>query len=242
MIALFRLHSYYLLTTKTKRLATGFIITMLSIFFLLTQPFDDAITRILYHQSYLLDYSIDGFTLIKMALFVTGFYTVLHLSLVTPYDIVLVQRTNTYMYILSKYLTIWIYTTLTLAILWGYFILFSYLIYGTLHPLISVNTAVNMLILTTVYTLLLYTVSLLSKHYLTLILVMFSFFISDMLVTMHTGLDNISTLGLLANIIAPNMHILNNEQIGFVFPLRIILYLLIVYVLGVIKAVLTYEN
>lgn len=242
MIALVKLHSYYLLTKKTQ-LITG-IFTFLTLFLILiiARPFDAKIDRILYHSTYVLDYTIEGMTLIKMAMFITGLYSVLHLSLLTPYDTVLIQRTHTFIYVLSKYITIWFYTILMTGILSVYYGLFSYLIYNTVHPMLTPKAALVGLTLTTLYTGFLYAISLISKHYLALILVMFSFFISDMFVSINTTLSDVSPVGTLVNIIAPNIHILNYTSLGFIIPLRFLLYLSVLYLILIITAVLTYEN
>jgi len=242
MISLIRLHSYYLLTKKTRTLTVIFIGVVIGVLGLLTRPFDAKTVRIIYHASYLLDYTIEGFTLIKMVLFLCGFYTVLHLSILTPYDTVLKQRTHTVLYILSKYLVIWLYTTGVVLIISLYYVAFSMVIYGSLHPMISLNSMMRIGILITTYTLLLFTVSLYSKHHLALILVMFSFLLSDMFVNMSSTLGEVSSLGLLTNVLAPNIHVLTNDVIDFIIPKRFMLYLSFLYLTGIVAATLTSDN
>ncbi|MFW6318644.1 MAG: hypothetical protein ACOC1L_00525 [Bacillota bacterium] len=209
---------------------------------LTARPFDSKTARILYHSTYLLDYTIEGVTLIKMAMFITGLYTVFHLSILTPYDLVLLQRTNAYTYTISKYITIWLYTTLITMVLGLYYLTFSILMYQEIHPLLSFSSLGIGLILITIYTLLLYAVSLFTKHHLALIMVMFSFFISDMLVSITPTINTVSPIGFIANIIAPNIHMLTDLSLGFIIPLRFLLYLSILYIMLIITTILTSDN
>ncbi len=185
MIALFRLHTYYLFNQKTQRMMIilcGLTAVVLGV---LSGVFTE---RYLYidYTTYFFEYRLESLTFLQFCAFALSFYVTMQLFYFKPYDTLLVQLKPKTIILLSKALVAW----LVVNVYWFYAVLTMVtfgLISGFAFTLKDITSLLaNGVVLNGHYLLLYLLCAHFIKHILGLFVPLFGWFAKGIIFDMHT--------------------------------------------------------
>ncbi len=229
MSILWRLHLHYLMHRKTQIFFMVFIVFNIGVFIAFSRFFDPVFDRVVYQDLYVLDFFMETFGFIKLSSLVVVMYLVIQLFILSPSDIVLLQRVHHRVLIFSKMIIIVFVSCVFTGIVVLYYGVIGWATHGMLSHLFTPILFIDLTVFIVFYSFLLSCVALAFNHMFAVFSVLLGYFASEMLIDFDVSLEQISGVGYFINVLFMNIHVMNAETIGLVYPYRIILYTLFVY-------------
>ena len=227
MIALLKLHSYYLFTLNTQRILFALSLVSIGVMIVLSGVFSD---RYLYldYETYYFEYRIESLSYIKFSSLALSFYFVLQLHFFKPYDTLLRQLKSYLLLVFSKLFIIWFSVTL--------FSIYCIILSSIFSVLAGFKTEINELFsmvlhssVFVIYYVLLYTIlAYLTKHILSLFIVWFGWFIGEIIIEPFKALESLTTFEKIIRTLFISLHLNSDNTVSFGIPLINVLSALLI--------------
>ena len=230
MIVLAKLHLSYLLHRKTQLFLSFFVGFNMLMMIALSRFYDSLFDRIVEKEMYRFDYFMESFSLMKLSVLIVLIYVAIQICLLSPSDIVLRQRVKGWYLLISKLFVIVFVGLIFTLLLLLYQAVFGFLFHGGLSVLYQGELFIYMAVFVVFYSVLLMLLAISFDHIFPLFAVLIGYFSTEILIDFGVAIEQISYFGYLINIFFMNLHILGEEQLVLLVPLRIMVYVIVLYV------------